>query len=229
MALTMAQALTRVREQVDESSAAQWSQTELRRWIMEAAKDIARRTRCLRSSATVSSVAGQSEYTVSTRLVEVTHADYLASGWSAPRPLTYVDLHTKASFGYASAFYPQFFSMWGEPGALKVILHPAPAASSETLTLYYYRLPAEIDLAGTQDSNTVEIPEGWDDLIYLYAEACARRRDQQSDAWKDAFQLYETKLAELSAIALRYTDQAGSMVDDWSRSEWWFGPYGRGR
>lgn len=227
MTVTLGAAISRVREQVGEPTAAQWSQAELRRWIMDAAKDIARRSKCLRGSSTFSTVAGTDTYTITTRLIEIYHVDYLRSGWPAARPLTYVDVPTKASFGYTPSTYPNFYALWGFPPSLSMILYPTPSASSDTVTYWYYRLPADLSLKGADDAQNVEIPEGWENLLYLYAEYAARRRDEQRDAWVEAKQLYESELSDLIAAA-RYTRQAGQIVDDWQSYDYQFGPYGRG-
>lgn len=228
MALLLGTAVTRVREQVNEKRTAQWSDLELRRWIVDASKDISRRAKCLRGSSTFSTVAGTDTYSISTRLIEITHVDYLRSGWSYAVPLSYVDVHTKASFGYTASTYPNFYTLWGHPPSLSMILYPTPNVTSDTVTYWYYRLPAALALDGSEDDQTVEIPEGWEDLIYLYAEYSARRRDNQSEYWIPAKQLYEDTLAELIRSA-RYTRQTGQIFDDWNPTEYYFGPYGRGR
>lgn len=230
MSVTQAQALTRIREQIDEPTAAQWSDDSIRRWINEAVKDIARRTKCFRDSGTFTTTAGTTDYTITTKLVQITHVNYLADGWPYVRPLTYIDVPTKDSFGWVAATWPQFYALWGQPGNITMILNPAPPSTGDTVTYYYYKVPTDLATSSTADASTaLSIPEGWDDLIYLYAEYSARRRDQEGQLWVEAKQLYEQGLAELAKNALRWTDQVGQIADDWQSYEYQFGAYGRGR
>lgn len=230
MSVTQAQALTRIREQIDEATASQWSDASLRRWINEAVKDIARRTKCFRASDQFATEANATDYEITTKLVQITHVNYFANGWPYVRPLTYVDIPTKDSFGWVASTWPQFYALWGQPGSMWMILNPAPPSDDDYVTYFYYKVPDDLATTTTADASTVlSIPEGWDDLIYLYAEYNARRRDQEGQLWIEAKQLYEQGLAELAKNALRWTDQVGQIADDWQSYEYYFGAYGRGR
>src|SRR5205085_1651746 len=89
---------------------------------------------------------------------------------------------------------------------LNIILFPVPATAG-TLYLYYYRLP----VIPQSPSDPVEIVQGWEDLIPLYVEYTALRKDRQA-RWQDAKQLFEEAMVEHIEQTRSWTDQAGAIV-----------------
>ena len=85
-----------------------------------------------------------------------------------------------------------------------MILYPTPSYAG-TISLHYYRLPT----APSSDSDTLDLPVGWEDCAYLYAEYLALRRDRDP-RWQEALQagmapqvvLESTSAAALEVVKL---------------------------
>jgi hypothetical protein len=118
--------------------------------------------------------------------------------------------------------YPSFYALWGSPPNITIKLFPVPATSG-TLNVYYYRVPNPV--VGLGDN--LDIPEGWEDLVSLYCEYIAKRKDADP-LWKDAKTDYEAKIADLISRTYEYHDQAnfiftgGGYVPDyiWAGDTW---------
>ncbi|MDP6717446.1 MAG: hypothetical protein QGF59_02270, partial [Pirellulaceae bacterium] len=81
--------------------------------------------------------------------------------------------------------YPTFYTMWGYPPSLKVVLYPTPSEAG-TLKVFYY-----------QHST---------DLATTYCEMVALRKDRDP-RWQEARALYMDTLTEMQDRTRRWTDQ----------------------
>lgn len=217
MPRTQATYITSCRERLDETTARYWTDVELRRWINEAARDIARRTETIQDRATVSVVAGTQEYTLANNILRVHRVEFVGTGDTAVYPLEYMDFNNMDQLWVTRKTQdrgtPRVFSLYGFVPNLKIILYPISDRSG-TLTVYSFRLPVELATDTTADANTnVELPEGWEDLIVEYVLYQALLKDGD-DNWQAAKQLYEQKLDDMLIRTQRWTDQAGMMVSD---------------
>lgn len=199
-----------LRSHLDEANARMWSDVELERWLNEGLRDVARRAEVIQDTATVNVVSGTQQYALSSgnlaNMTRVYRVEWVPNANSI-YPLEYRDFSNMDSVWWTqqktTQGYPYWYTMWGFPPSVKLILYPTPSQNG-TLNVYYYRTMA--DVTGTA---TVEIPNGWHDLAVLYAEYVALRKD--SDArWMEAKQLYEDRLGELIDLTRRWTDQAGA-------------------
>lgn len=204
---------TNVRRRLDESTAAFWADADLTQWINEAARDIARRSETLQASTTINSVAGTQEYTLPTNALRIYRVEYRPDGATATQtiPLEYRDFNSMDSVWWSRQAVdrgtPYCFTMWGFPPTLTLVLFPLPATSvTAAIKVYYYRLPA----AASSGSDTVDVPEGWFDLIEDYCEFSALRKDRDP-RWQEARSLYEEKLQHFIETTRRWTDQNDSI------------------
>ncbi len=213
MADTYAQLETALRTRLDESSASFWLSTDLIRWLYDGAKEIAKKTECLRTSATIAAVANTQSYTMATDIVRVHRVTYVATGDTSIYPLEYRDVDSMDSIWWTQQTVtkdtPQFFTMWGYPPTLSMIVYPTPSVAG-TFTVYYYKLPT--DPAGV-GSVTCDLPAGWTDVAIDYATYMAFLKDNNPQ-WQVYKTLYMEHLEDLYVTAIRYNDQAGMIVDD---------------
>lgn len=209
---TQAQLLTRIRDRLDEATATMWSDDQLRTWINEGARDLARRTETLLDRDTIPVIAGTREYSVPTDVLKINRAEYYVSATDSIYPLEYRQFnamdavwHTQQAINSGT---PIYFTTWGFPPNAKVILYPTPSVAG-TLRLFVYRLPAELATSTSADANTtVEVPAGWDDLVIDYVEYTALRRDRDP-RWQEAKQLYEERINDFWNLSRELSDQGG--------------------
>lgn len=214
---TLAQLLTRTRDRLDEDSAVRWTEAKLRRWISDGLREVARRTETLQAISTaIPAVAGTQSYTAPTDALRIYRVEYVPTGSTTRYTLEYMDYNTIDSIGgsnFASTRgTPSIFLLWGFPPTLSIILYPTPSVGG-TLRIYYYRLPAALADDGTDDSDTVEIPAGYEDLAVDYAEYNALRADRDP-RWQEAKALFEQHVEALGDTTRRWSDQVGSFGVD---------------
>lgn len=208
MSVTLAQARTALRERLDEKEARAWDDHALDRWLQEGAKDIARRCEVLQATTTIAVTASTQTYDAPTNMVRIYRVTWSATGDSSVYPLEYRDFNSADAVWWTqsavSTGVPTLFTMWGVPGSVDITLYPTPSQNG-TLTVQYYRLPT----APTLDSSTMDLPEGWEDTMYSYAEYKAMLADRD-DRWQAAKAIYEEQLEDLHGLTRRHTDQGGS-------------------
>jgi len=204
---TLSDVRTDVRDHLDEATAAYWGNTELDRWINEATRDIARRAEVLQSVDNIDTVAGTQEYTMASNTLRVYRVEWIPSS-SLIYPLEYRDFHSMDQVWWTQQEtqegFPYWYTMWGFPPNLKLIAYPTPSEVG-VLRVRYYRLPTEAE----NDGDTLEVPQGWHDLISLWCEFTALRKDADP-RWQEAKALYEERLGDMIDLTRRWTDQADS-------------------
>lgn len=212
MTRTLVQMNTDLRNRLNEQTARAWLDQQLRSWILEGARDVARRAECLWSINTFAVLAGVPTYslaTISPGIVRIHRIEYVPTGQQMNYALEYRDRYAMdAVWGTSQSVTtstPSYFTLWGAPPNLTVQMFPVPSLAG-TATLFYYALPHDLDL--TVDSGIVDCPDGWEDVILDYAEYHALRMDRD-DRWKDIMAAYEQRLIDLAATTIRYSDQSG--------------------
>lgn len=209
MSDTLVNMRTAVRARLDEATAKFWTDADLTRWINEAAREIARRTENLQTTANISSVAGQQQYTMPVDVYRVHRVEY-ARTTSIVTPLEYRDFNNMDSIWWSSQRItpgdPYWYTMWGFPPTLTMVVYPIPSDSiSNAFKVFYYRLPATV----SGDSDSVEIPAGWDDIVVDYCEYSALRKDGDQ-RWQEAKGIFEDKMNHFVDMTRRWTDEAGT-------------------
>lgn len=202
---------TDLRSHLSEYDARQWSDAELNRWINEGARDLCRRTECLRDSTVIDTSEGVSEYTGPVDTVRLHDVSYDDGGIQTFQ-LEYRDFQSMEQVWgtqRGTEGRPYCWTTWGMPPNLRITIFPSPTDSLGSLNVLYYRLPAD----ALDDESTIEVPEGWQDAVVTYAEMVALRKDG-NQAWRESKELYMEKMSDLLATALRFNDQAGG-IDRW--------------
>jgi hypothetical protein len=212
MPITLGTALTAIRERLDERTERQWSDIELRRWLNEGAKDAARRSFALMDSATITLIAGTSEYTVPSNVLQIYTVEWL------PTDGRHVVLQARVREALPSMPYqdtnsgdPCLYTTWGFPPTLKLKLFPSPYAAG-SLKLFVSRLPTALSLTGSDDATAIDFPEGWVEIIFDYCEYRALRVDKDP-RWQESQGLYMDNLKEMIQSADSYLRENGEFVD----------------
>lgn len=211
---TQATFLSKARVRLDEATARQWTDQNLREWINEGARDIARKTETLEDRDTIAAVVGTGEYAISTDVVRVHRVEFTPTSEDTVR-LEYADLKDLDSFGWRQRTMqqdrPYVYTIWGAGPALKLIVFPVPGTAGN-FTVYVYRLPAALAESSSADANTaVEIPQGYDDILLDYIEYRAMRKDRDP-RWVEAKAMYDENLAQMYDNTRRWTDQPGMIL-----------------
>ncbi len=209
MTVSLGSLRTDVRQRLDETTQRFWSDQELNRWIEEGARDLARRAELLQDRFTIATTTGTQEYTMPTDLFRAHRAEWTPDGVNIypleQRSVQEMDV-VWGTQRLTQSSYPNYWSLWGFPPQLKVLLFPVPSQTG-TLTIWYYRAPTQT----SQDTDPVDVPTGWEDLIAQYCEYIALRKDADP-RWKDAKELYEQNLGDMIDVTRRWVDATGLIV-----------------
>lgn len=210
---TQGDVLDLVRDRLDEATPHQWSNEQLRRWINEGVRDVARRTECLMMTDTVAGVIGQHDYTLPTDIVRVHRVEWRPSSGDNIYPMQYVELkdgdHLWSTTRETQEGTPTTWTLWGFSPSLKMLVYPTPAEAGN-FQVWSYQMPANLAVDGTAAGTTLGIPTGWEDLVADYAEYRALRKDRDPE-WQGAKALYDEHLLDLAATAQKWADQ-GSVI-----------------
>lgn len=200
---------TMVRDRLDELVPAFWTEEQIRRWINEGCQDIARRSQTLQTSSTISAVAGTQSYTLPATVLQVNRIEYKRTGDSNVYALEFRENNTMDPIWFLGKTIhratPTYYTTWGYPPTVTMLLYPTPDAAG-TITVYYYKQATQLATDGSADSSSVDIPQGWEDLLIDYAEYSALRKDGDP-TWKDAKSIYEQKLDEFIKLTRQWSDQ----------------------
>lgn len=205
MTVTLTTLLADVRERIDETTANYWNDTALTRWVNEALADVAKRSETLQATASVAVVAGTANYSAPVDTVRINGMEFTPTGSTQKypvKPATRQSMENVWGLNQGQlGSYPSFFVPWGFSPSITLQLFPVPGQNG-SLTIYYYKLPAAL----VNGADIAQIPEGWQDLIPLYVEAVAKRKDHDS-TWAEAMEMYETRLRTLTEQLRHLHDQ----------------------
>lgn len=205
-----------IRNRLDESAARQWTDAQIRAWVNEATKDIARKTEALEDRATIAAVISPvtAEYALAASTIRVHRVEFKATANNLTIPLDYADVKNMDGFGWSQRTLaqnqPYAYTIWGSGATLKLVVHPAPSAAGN-FTVWYYRLPVELAEDGSDDSDPVELPAAWDDILLDYVEYRALRKDRDP-RWVEAKALYDENLSTMYDNTRRWADEAGAIM-----------------
>jgi hypothetical protein len=208
---TQSQLVLDVRSRLDEDSPQFYADTELRRWINQGARDVARRTETLQTTATINLSAGQQQYTAPVDTLRIYRIEYADA--NRVQVLDYRDYNNADSVWWTTQLtaqsIPQMWTAWGFPPNLKIVLYPIPSNPGTTIKVFYYQSPADLAIDGTAANTTIPIPTGRDELIVDFAEYMALRK-ARDPRWQEAKAIYDEKVQSMIDQTRRWTDQAGS-------------------
>lgn len=197
MPTTVVEAVKALRERLDEKNPGTWEDRELRRWLNEGIRDIARRTQALTDVDTIAVVSGTGEYTVTADVLRINFVYFNPTGQTQQYPLEARPWEAMNNVWWSEqnrmAGYPAMYTTYGFPPNLKVKIFPVPN-STGTLTLHVARLPATLDIA--TGAGNIEMVEGWLEVAYDYAEMMAQRKGR-NPLWRESMELYEAKVLDM--------------------------------
>jgi len=227
MPKTQAAVVTEVRSRIDEPTAGVASEVELRTWINEAAKDIARTAECLRAKGSVAVTAGTQAYTAPTDVVRILRVEYKADGNNRVVPLEHRQYNAMDSvwgtWQTMSSNTPSYYTTWGYAPTLTLTVYPTPTTDGD-LFVYYAKYPADLATDGSDGTDNVDVPNGWEDVLCDYVEYRYWLKDGRTDNAQRAKAVYDENLMKLIAATTTYVDAPGMIThDSWpTYSEWEF-------
>lgn len=211
--VTLAQAVTNTRSVLDETTATNryWSNSELKTWINDAVRDIARRTETiLIFNSSMLAIVGQAKYNLPSDVIRMHRVEFVPTNSNQVYPIiasTYDEMDQVWGINPTTQnSYPSQYACWGTPGNMTIQFYPVPAAGG-IFNLYYYQMPQNLDTAdpGADDSKQLIIPQGWDDLVVNYAayRALTKARD---DNWQTFKRMYDETLQYLIDVTRQAHD-----------------------
>lgn len=221
MPVTLQNAIDRIRSNIDEATAHYYTDTELANWVNDGSRDVARRGEDLITFDTaLAIVAGTRIYTLPTGMTRIHRAEFVPSGSVQTYPVAASSQQEMDQIWginqQSQSSYPSYFVTLGYPGGtgsglFRIQLYPVPAQAG-VLNLFYYALPYRFTSGtGGELAKTIDLPEGWDDLVVMYATARALNK-ARDERWKDEMNLYETKIQELIDVSRYFHDQAQAVM-----------------
>jgi len=210
MATTRYQARTALRERLDELSARQWADGMLNRWIYEGMKDLARKTEILQTELEIDCDASVQKVSAPADMIRAYRVVWKNDSDDTQQAIPYKAFNNADAVWWTSQAIteglPQLYTMWGVPGSIQIVLYPTPA-SDGTLILQYYRFPAE----ATLDTDELDLPLGWEDVVYSFAEMRALKQDRDP-RWQESKAEYDEQLGAMYDLTRHYTDQQGQEI-----------------
>lgn len=218
MPKTLLELANDTRDRLDEVTAQQWQDNQLRKWINEGARDLARRCEVLQDRADIPAFANTQEYALPASIIRVYRVEFRPTGSGEVIPLDYRDFNNMDAVWWSQQTTarnkPRMFTMWGFPPNLKMIVYPTPDTNG-SFKVFHYRFPADLATDGSADGSNVEVPEGWWDALVDYCEYMALRKDADP-RWQEAKQKYEDTVGNLHDVTRRWSDQSSTFVPEGS-------------
>lgn len=213
MTKTQADLMDDSRSRLAETSAIQWSDQELRRWINQGARELARRTETLEVKQDITLTSGVQQYTAPNDVIRIHRMEYVDG--QTIRALEYRDYNNMDSVWWSSQLTiqgsPLLWTAWGFSPSLKFILYPIPSVTNSIARVYYYKYPTQLAESTNADANTViDCPSGWEDIITDYVEYMALRKDRDP-RWQEAYNIFKERVEQMYESTRRWSDQAGML------------------
>lgn len=222
----LSESITNCRSQLDELGVSNVynNVTEIRVWINDCVRDIARRAEVLLIyNTSMQANVNQAKYNLPKDVIRVHRIEFIPSNSTQVYPITgstYDELDQIWGINPTqTSSYPSAYACWGTPGNMTVQFYPVPAQTG-TFNIYYYRMPANLDTNGDDDATPLEIPTGWDDLIVQYVtyRALMKARDQLFTAYKAEYNENMQYMIDVTRQAHdngRYVQTMTSSVPGW--------------
>ena len=202
---TMTLSLTIMRERLDDPSSRQWSDTVLERFVNEGCRDISLKVEWKRLGPTnVAFTAALASAAAPTTLIRIESAEYQVTGQSHIYPLEIREWNEMSNVWGASRSLDQGIPGWitarGYPGAYTLYPYPIPASAGNVI-INYTALSTDVTT-----TTPLDIPEGWQQLVYDYAEYKALRR-ARDPRWQEAKMAYEENLEYMIGLVRTFHNQ----------------------
>lgn len=213
-ATSVATCVTAIRERLNEPTVAQWTDIQLRRWLNESIRDIARRTFHFTDLKTISIVANTGTYVAAADVIRINNCYFAPTA----DPTSKYPLEAKAWDSLDNVWWnwqdrasgdPVIFGVYGYSPSVTLKVFPVPTRPG-TLYMHCARMPAVLDV--TSGSGNIDCPEAWLELAFDYTEYMALRkaRDQR---WTENKDLYEQKIQGMIEVG-DYLNAPGEFIYD---------------
>lgn len=202
---TLSQALTTVRDFLDEPQPAMWSNAQLTNYINLAQADIQRKSEALRQLSTINVQPDVQKYTAPTDTLRIYRLEYIPQGSNQTYSLEFRGYNeSDAVWGTYQQYtgqYPSIYTLWSQPPNLQIVAYPVPSQYG-IFQVFYYRQPIPV----VNSTDTLDVLPGFEDVVFDYAVYRSYRQDADP-RWQDQFQLYSDNLQNLIAMSRSFTDQ----------------------
>lgn len=217
MAKTVGEAIRDVRVKLGEDTESRWRDRDLRVWLNEGQRELARRFKWYRRTGSISAVAGTQTYTLpSDALVITDPVVFTPTGTTLDYPMWYRDQRNIRAQTYTwfqtSEAVPAVWWTEGYPGTSTFTLgvYPTPAQTG-TFKVPYYGIPADIPVETTAGSSTsIAVPEGYESLLVMFVVYQAWLSDGDP-RWEQQKAMYEAELESFEAATVRFAEAAGEI------------------
>lgn len=237
MPANLADCIRRSRSVLDEPSARFWTNQEITDWLNDGARDLARKAEdLLVFDTSMQILPSVNTYPLQLDIIRIHRAEFVPINSTQTYPVRASSQDEMdqiwGTYQLNPASYPSWFVTKGYPGGagtslFQIQFYPVPSQAGN-VNLYYYKVPARMgnpDLDSTQLARTIDLPEGWDDLLISYVEWRALRKTRDP-RWQEAYQIYNEQLDYFLNITRFYHDQqqvistaSRMMVPQWL-TEW---------
>lgn len=229
MATTVATAITAIRERLDEATASQWSTVQLRRWLNEGVKDIARRTFHYQDIDTIAVVASTGTYNAAADVLRINQIYFSPTADTTQK----IPLQARAWEAMDNVWwnrqdlesgYPVMWATRGYSPSCQIKLFPVPSVAG-TLYLNVVRMPADLDISG--GTGNVDCPDAWIEIAYFYCAYMAFTKDRDWEAADRAFQQYGSMIdnmiehGDYSNVAGEFTWSGSGHLPNWLTNPNW--------
>lgn len=229
---TVATAVTSIRERLDELSPSQWSNVQLRRWLNEGVKDIARRTFHYEDVKTIPIVfpdVSNGIYIADASVIRINQVYFSPTADTTEKfPLQARAWEAMDNIWWnrqdLQSGYPVLWSTRGYSPQLQIKLFPVSSVAG-TLYMNCVRMPVDLDI--TTGTGNVDCPDAWIEIAYFYCQYMARMKDRDWDAAKMAFEQYGSMIdnmiehGDYSNTADEFTWSGGGYLPNWLTNPNW--------
>lgn len=210
MPITLATAISDVRDYLDEPNAAFWTDQQLTNWINQGAVELGRRVEWKRAIGTIPVVVGTQTYTAPTDVYRIHRVDFA--------PTSSDNTYTLEFRGYMEmdqiwginqqwpASYPLYYTLWGVPPTMSIITYPV-SSQAGTMHVFYYQHVTGAVLT----TDLIDVLEGWSDAVVDFAVYRALQKDSDP-RWQDWKTIFEEKLVAMTNETRTFQDQAGTFT-----------------
>lgn len=233
---TLFDIIRRIRSQLSEKTPHLFADYELTDWVNDACRDQSRRAEDLQNfSAQIGAIPAQAKYVMPLDMTRVHRVEYVPTGSTLTYPVyhsTYEEMDQIWGINQLiQSSYPSYYVLWGTPNGvgdnqLQMQFFPVPSASG-IFNIFYFRLPYRFDAnnvlanpntnwvsspstlssgASAEYSKTLDIVEGWDDLIKDYVVYKALMKDR-SPEWQMYRDQYELNMEHMIDVTRQWHDQ----------------------
>lgn len=220
MSITQSAAVEAVRERLDEPIPSFYTDTQIRRWLNDAVREIARRAEWKRAYKDYAVDVSSEDQVVAldTNVLRVYRVEWRPTAQSAVYRLEYRDINAM------DVIWGVYQEWSGQPGwytminanPLSILISPA-ATQDGHLRVFYYDMPTDLTTnAVTSASTALTVPTGWEDLAVEFATAMGHRKARDVQSYQMAMEAFTSRLQALIECSVRYSDEAASITPDWN-------------